>query len=513
MRTAEQEKGFGGALRFASTLAWAIVAAAANYLIALCLAPFITKAVGVEVYGFVALASTFAGYTTIVTVALNAFTTRFITVSYQQGDKLGAVRYYSSIVVANILLALILLAAMIGATACLPYFLEIPEGHLADIQLLFVLSTVSSLITSIGTAYEAPAYIANRLDRVSFNKSVGYLADAVFLIVVYIAFPAKVFYVGIGLVLASTALLFLNRRFGRRVVPDITFSRSSVDESTVKEVLSSGLWSSINTLGNTLSTGLDLLVSGVFLSATAMGQLSITKTLSPLFSSLTQMVNRPFAPHFLRIYAEGRISELKERLEGAVVFSGFFANLVFAFFFSFSVPFYELWMPGQDSSLLAGITVVSALTLIAEGGVYPLYYIYSLTLKNKIPCFVTIAGGIFNVAAMVALLSLTDLGLYAVVWTTVVVSWATNFLFNPMYSARCLGIRFTAFYPVLARNIAACFLCTLAVFSLSHVYAVDSWMSFVFAVVFTVFICIPIHFFVAMNGAQRHALVSRLFSK
>lgn len=31
---------------------------------------------------------------------------------------------------------------------------------------------------------------------------------------------------------------------------------------------------------------------------------------------------------------------------------------------------------------------------------YPLYYVYTLTVKNKIPCFITIIGGVLNVVSI-----------------------------------------------------------------------------------------------------------------
>ena len=78
------------------------------------------------------------------------------------------------------------------------------------------------------------------------------------------------------------------------------------------------------------------------------------------------------------------------------------------------------------------------LPCISEGCVYPLYYIYTLKVKNKIPCMVTIIGGICNVVAMFLLIKYTNLGVFAIVLTTAVVMNVINLVTNPLYMSHCL---------------------------------------------------------------------------
>ena len=46
------------------------------------LSPYIVKTVGTEAYGFVQLANNFINYFSILTIALNSMSSRFISVSY-----------------------------------------------------------------------------------------------------------------------------------------------------------------------------------------------------------------------------------------------------------------------------------------------------------------------------------------------------------------------------------------------------------------------------------------------
>lgn len=86
---------------------------------------------------------------------------------------------------------------------------------------------------------------------------------------------------------------------------------------------------------------------------------------------------------------------------------------------------------------------------------YPLYYGYTLTVKNKIPCYVTVLSGFLNVARMYILIKYFNAGIYAVVLTTTILTWLVNFVFNPMYLSHCLNVKLTTFYPTLIRHIVS----------------------------------------------------------
>ena len=58
------------------------------------LSPYIIENVGTEAYGFVQLANNFITYFSILTIALNSMSSRFISVSYFKDDILSANEYF-----------------------------------------------------------------------------------------------------------------------------------------------------------------------------------------------------------------------------------------------------------------------------------------------------------------------------------------------------------------------------------------------------------------------------------
>ena len=133
----------------------------------------------------------------------------------------------------------------------------------------------------------------------------------------------------------------------------------------------------------------------------------------------------------------------------SVNISGFFSALTFAGFFSLGQLFYKLWIPNQDIELLYALTVVTILAYVTEGPVHPLYYIYTLTVKNRVPCIITLLGGVLNVVGMFALVRYTNMEIYSIVITTTVITTVTSMITNPPYMAYCLKLKWYTFYPML----------------------------------------------------------------
>ena len=66
---------------------WALFSLLINTLMNFLITPYVTNNIGVEAYGFVALANTFISYVDVISVSLNAYAGRFISVAYHKGQK------------------------------------------------------------------------------------------------------------------------------------------------------------------------------------------------------------------------------------------------------------------------------------------------------------------------------------------------------------------------------------------------------------------------------------------
>lgn len=488
-------------------------AVALNYLISLAITPFITENIGTEAYGFVSLAKTFANYASIFTVALNSFSSRYISIEYHKGNKKRAKIYYNSVFISDIILAIAIFMVAIVFIVTLDRFLSIPEDLIKDVKKLFLLDIINFLILSCSTVFMTATTIKNRLEIGSLGRVISYIAEALFLFIAFSLLPPHVYYVGVGLIVSSCVILLINIKLTAIYTPDLKIQKGYFSIRAVKKILNAGIWSSVNSLGNTLNTGLDLLISNMMLSALAAGQLAIVKTISTIFSTLLQLVATAFQPMQLKYYADNDKKALISSFKFGIKLNGMISNIAFAGFTVFGTVYYKLWTPSQDINMLQTVTIITIVGCIIEGAVYPLYYGYNLTVKNKIPCYITILSGLFNVFGMYVLIKYFNMGIYAVVLTTTVLTWFVNFIFNPLYVSYCLKIKLTTFYPTLLRHIVSSILLLVLFSVIGRIYFPCSWAGLVMIAVICTVLGAGVHIIVVFDRYERQMVAKKLIRR
>lgn len=454
-----------------------------NTFITLLLVPVISRTLGNDAYGFVTLGKSIAQYATMITAALNSFAARYIVVSYHREDYSEANTYFSSTVYGDLILGTGLFAVALVGICFLEKLLVIPADLVTDVKLLFLFVFLNFWLVTVTTAFSASAHIKNRLHIVGVFKALAYVCEAAILIICFRFFPPHVFYVGLGLAAASLILAVTNVGICRRYTPELKVEKRWFSWGAIRKLVVDGVWTSLNSLGDTLNSGLDLLVCNLMLTPTAMGQLAISKTFYSMFSSVFLLVGQAFEPMYLKSYAEDDTRTLMKDFRVAMKLSGMLSNIVFAGFVALGMAFYKLWIPGEDIAVIYTLTVINNMVTIPGGPMQPLYYIYTLTLKKKVPTFITIGGGLLNVVGMYLLIRYTGLGVYAVVWTTVIIMMLINFITNPLYMAYVLDQPWWTFYPAILRNLVSCGVLVVVFKALSRLYTPTSWLTLILSAV------------------------------
>lgn len=496
--------------RISATLIISVLAMAINYVISFALTPYITTHIGTEAYGFVSLAKTVSNYGIIITGCLNAFASRYITIAYHKEELKKAKCYFSSVVIANIALVFVMIILEIFFIWKIEWFIKIPQSLLKDVKILFALDIINYMLLALANTFVASAYIKNQLDKIEIIKLIAYFVEALALVAFYKFFSPKIYYVGIAL-LGSTIILGCgNFILSKKLTPELKISRKYFSWGAVKDLVISGIWNSVNSVGNLLNSGLDLWVSNLMLSATSMGELSIVKTVSTILSTLEQLISRPFQPYLLKQYSKNNSVELIKIFNFEIKFSGYISSMICAGLLCFGKVYYKLWTPTQNIDLLYGITAVTAIGFLFEGMVQPLFYTYTLTLKNKIPCYVTIASGFLNVVGMYFLLKYTHLQLYAVVGTTTVLGFITFCIFTPLYTSYCLKVKWNVFYFSIIRVIVSAGITTVILNVIFRNHMPLSWLGMAGVVIISCIIGIFIFSIVVLNKNEMQMLISQI---
>ena len=445
-------------------------------LISLIIAPLVTNKVGVEAYGFVTLAKNFTDYANILMIALNSYATRYITIAYLKKDETAFKKYYSTVFIADVVIGSIILIVGIFFILFVESLINIPAYLIEDVKLLFLLTFISFYLTTISTVFVSAAYVKDRLDVYNLIKVAAYFLQIATLVICFKFLNSKVWFVGLALALTSAVILIGTYSMTRRFLPQAKVRTGDFSKEAFITLTKNGIWNSINSLGNALNSGLDVLITNLMLTVVGMGQISYAKTFSSLVSAFYSVLGTPFQPLLLKHYSDEDYDSLLSVFRESMQCCGLVTNVIFAGFIAVGLDFLNLWIPAQDTQLIYFLSVLALLPAISEGCVYPLYYIYTLTVKNKVPCIITIVGGFVNVVSMYLLIRFTGLGLYAVLITTAVIMNFINLVTNPLYMAHCLKLKRTAFYPQILRNIIACAAAVGAAYVVSKVIPhADNW--------------------------------------
>lgn len=486
---------------------------AVSYLTNFFLAPYITSSIGADAYGFITLARNFSSYALILTTALNSYAARFISIEYHRNNMDKANCFLSSVFYANIILVSFILCVTGIGIINLEKILNIPLNIILDVKILFFLIFLSFGVTSVGTAFAASAYIKNRLDLTGIYKGCSYVIEAGTIFGGFVVWGPKLWIVGLGIVFAAIEIYLTNYIITKKMTPELFIKRSNYSFSAVKTLVINGIWNSINSLGNTLNTGLDLIITNLLLTPLAMGQLSYAKTIGMMFSTLFQLIAQPFQPIFLKLYADKNIDGLIKEMKFSMKVSGFLSSIVFSGFIALGSVYFKLWIPGQDTDLILLLTNLTIVSFLGEGSICPLFYIYTLTTKFKIPCIVTIIGGLLNLSGMFFLIKYTGLGIYAVVLTTAVISSIINMIFNPLYMSKCLDVKWNTFLIPMIRYIFSCLILTILFCTFSKLFMPSSWLGLILSALGYCIIGLMVHVFIVFNKNDRMKIIQKIKGK
>lgn len=479
-----------------------------NYGLHLVLTGYLSDTLGAEAVGFVSLARNAVQYAALLTLVLNDFVTRYIAVSYHVGDYAQANRYRTSAFWGDVLLSVLILAAVCAALPALDRLLRVPQEMAADVRALFFLTFLSFCLTTALSVLESSALLANRLDRAGAMKALSCLLEAALLAALYTHFPPRLCYVGLGALLVSAVMGLTHLGISRRYTPRLRLKDGRFSLSALRTLILQGAWSAAAQLGNVLNSGLDLLVCDWMLSPLAMGQLAIAKTLETVAHSLAHLIQQSFQPLVLKSYAQGDRNRLLGELKLAMKLSGLLMNVVFAGVLALGPAFFRLWVPSQDAHRLYGLTVATLLLCPVSGLMTPLYPVYTLTARKRLPCLVNLAAGIANVASMYVLISRFHFGVYAVALTTTAIMGGVCLAFHPVYLAHCLGLPWTSFYPCIFRSVLSCAVQSLCFLALRTWLPVGGWAELLLSAAFLVVLGAALHIPLVCEKADRQRITA-----
>lgn len=463
-------------------MAASMISTLVSLAISFVLSPIIIDKLNFEAYGFMTLANDFVSYANIAAMALNSMAGRFITVSLTKGDYDSANKYFNSTMYANIAIVGILFIPCVLIVSFLDKLVNISPALVPDVKLLFALTFINFMVTIVSTTFSTATFAANRLDLQAFRSIESQLLRSVILVVTFFFLPIHVSFIGVASLAATVYLLFTYIHYTKKLMPQIEISRKHFSMKKILEILSAGIWNTVMRAGQTLTNGLDVLITNLFIGGTEMGYVSTSKTIVVAINTLYETISAVFTPSLTISYAKENKKELLEDLTSAMKMTGFFANIPLCFVLAFGIPFYTLWLPNSqsinDHSIIFIIYILTLLTMfgtIVGGVISPLFNVYTVVNKLKWNSIVTLVMGVVNTCLVFVLLETTSLGVFCVAGTSTILGIIKNMTFTPMYAAHCLEIPKKSFYPTIFRYILVSIAMSAVFFGFYLILPAHSW--------------------------------------
>lgn len=477
------------------------------------LSPFIIKHLGAEANGFTHLANNIITYATLLTIALNSMAARFMSIEYHRGNREEVKKYYSALVVGNVFIVAILFVIACIFTYFVESFINVGNENINDIRLLFGLVFLNFFISQACSVFGVATYITNKLYYTNIISMFGNVLKVFILVALFGFFKPQMYYVSLAGVIISVFTLLMNFSVKKKLLPEIVFEIKSFDIRCIIKLLSSGTWNAINQCGNILMTGLDLLLTNIFINPFEMGMMSVAKMIPNHIMQLAGMVNNNFAPDLTITYATAENNDVVKRLRWSMKISSVFMTIPIGVLVVFGGPFYRLWTPSLDSQKLVVLSFLSCMMFVPFAGTQTLYNVYATTNKLKVNSLTVVAGGLINVIVVYLLLKFSSLGVYAVAGVSSLVSIVRNLVVTVPYTARILKLKWYEFYKDVLIS-CGCFAIVVTVSLLvKNIINCDGWVTLVFAVFASTVLGFAAELALLVSPSERKRLFTKIVKR
>lgn len=503
--------------QFVLNLTASIVVFIANLGISFFLTPYVLEKLGTEAYGFIGLINNFVSYISVVTVALNSLAGRYITLAYHSKNLRRAREYMSSVFFANLILSGIIFVLSIFITWNIASVMNVPDYLLGDVKLSLALAFFNVCISLLSVVFSVAAFIKNKL----YYNSMGSVASTIIRVLVigggFLILTPHIWYYTLASVIASVIAFGIQWYITKKLTPELKIEKQLFCLNKIFEIIKSGVWLSLESLNKILQTGLDLLISNIFVNGIATGILSVSKTVPNVLLQIPSLIANIFNPKLAKLYAENKTGQLVERFLFTIRFLTFSMIVPLMGFIILGYDFYRLWLSSRTEGEIWQIYITSILTilpLLFNAYVEGLYYANTLTNKIRGSVIISFVFSFGSICTELWLLKFVSWNsLYIIAGTSAAFMSIRHLLVTPFYCAWVLDIPKWTFYPALFKAILMSTVIG-GVFMLIHaLLPISSWIELFTCSIICAVVGYAVAFFGSFTDVEKKEIINLFKSK
>jgi len=415
-------------------------------LIGLWLTPYLIEKLGLVAYGLIPLAMFFSQYIGVIINSINMSINRFLLIALQQNKNEEANSIFStSLIIISVFIivqAIIMLLILININTVF----TIPIDLLNDATWLFGLTFIGFSISLLRSVYGTSLFAYNRLDILRTIDVIQNVARVSIIVFFYWFDQPSLYYIGLANLISAMLAFIPTVIYFKKFTPQLTLKMNNFDKSKVADLSKMSTWVLVNQVGALLLGNIDLYLVNKLLGSEQTGSYAIVTQVTSLFRTLATLIAGVIAPVIMIYHANNELEKLKKVL---ILSAKFMILLVvpIALFVGFSEDLIGLWL-GDEYKYLYSLISFSLLFYIVAIPMMPLYNVNVAFNKVKTPALVVIVLGFINLGLIYALLSYSDLNLWAVVIVKLVIEILFAGIFMPIYVSRILSIKLWKLFSI-----------------------------------------------------------------
>ncbi len=469
---------------------------------------YLVKHLQVQLFGIVMLFVAISNYIQIFTVAMNNSAGRELILNFKSGDRDAANRTFNSFLAGNSFLALSFVPLILLINFFLLRIFSIPAGFEKESHHFFLLVALSYLLGFIQSAFAVSSWAMNRFDIRNFSQIVYFLSRAAFILLFFLSSRASLFGVAAGYLMAMIIWTVLDFHFFRVLCPEIRLSHRHISFPTLKRIMATSLWLTVNQMGSFLFYKASLVLANIQLGAKTAGEFAAVLQLSILIQQFGFSLGIILNPSFIGIFAEGNRENLIQKGNQALKLMAVTLILPVALLAGTAKPILRLWL-GKDFMPLWTVLVILLYAPLVEMIGRPLFSLLLAFNKIKLPALATVTMGVLNMLLAILFIKL-KLGLLGIAMAGLLTLNVKSLLLIPVYSAALQKLN--PFFYV--RKLLLCLASGLAAGALVHSCAgraaLDSWWRLLAFWALAAILYSAIAFFIVLKKKDRLFLINLL---
>lgn len=487
-----------------------------QFSISFFLSPYIVSKLGEEAYGFINLSNNFVSYVSLLAVAVNSMSSRFISIEYNRGNTDKAKCYFSTVFWTNVFVSIIVMVISMLLVYNLENIITISKSLVNQVKLTFFISFVNLLVSFISTVFSSATFATNQMHYNSVLQIIGNIVKSIIILLLFFYLEPQIYFLTLAALANSFILLVGNYRVSKMLLPEFNVPLNKFSLKLFVNLVKSGIWMLLSNISNLFLNGFDLLFANKLLSNVLMGRLSIAKQIPLALSNLLGFFSSIFNAAITETYAKGNTKDVELETKSLLKVLCLLFTVIYAGLFIFGFDFIKLWLNNSNYSYsqlleIYVLLIIVLVDIIVSTYMYSIHSIFIALNRVKVYSIILFFVSLINLLVTYILLISTNLGVYAISLSSTILLGITHGIIIPIYAAKLLKSKWNTFLVSEIKCWLFLFFISILFFTLKRFFPeINGYFTFAWQVIICAIIGYLISFIALLNTRERKIILRKI---